>query len=58
MILRKSVPTDADDDQQAAYLADVGLLEIRSRVSGNVYRAMILRSDDAIQLNDLVKRRK
>lgn len=58
LIFRKSAPTDADDDQRATYLANIGELEIRGYVSGNIYRAMILRSDDAIQLNDLVKRRK
>jgi len=58
VILRKSAPTDADDDQHAAYLADIGLLEIQRYVSDNIYRAMILRSNDSIQVDDMIKRRK
>lgn len=56
LVLRKSVPTDTDDDQQAVYLAYIGVLEIRTRASEKVYGALILRSIDAVQANDLVKR--
>lgn len=57
-VLRESAPTDADEDQRAHYVAGVGVLEIRSHVSGNVYRAFVLKMTDAIQAGDLLKRSK
>lgn len=55
-VLRRSAPTDADEDRNAAYLSKLGLLEIRRHVSGGTYRALILRSSDAVQPGDMIKR--
>ena len=58
LVLRKSVATEDDDDQNAAYLADIGVVKIISRVSDSTYEALILRSYDAIQASDMIKKEK
>lgn len=56
VVYRRSGPTEDDVDKMADFVQKIGLIEIVRKASDGVYRAVILKSADAVQAGDLLKR--
>jgi len=55
-VYRRSTRAEEDEDKSEVYVEKVGLIEILRKVSGEEYRAVVLKSGDAIQDGDILKR--
>ena len=55
-VFRKAAATEADPDKDAAYLVRIGLIEARKQKGEGMTQCLILKSDDSVQVGDLLKR--
>lgn len=55
-VFRRAAPTEADVDKTATYVVKIGLVQVRKPLPGGRYRAVILKSNDAVQVGDLLVR--
>ena len=55
-VYRRAAVQEQDEDQKAKYLQRVGFVEVKEAVSSSRYRLVILKSADAVQLGDLLKK--
>lgn len=55
-VFRRAAPTEADVDKTATYVVKIGLVQVRKPLPGGRFRAVILKSNDAVQVGDLLVR--
>lgn len=55
-VYRKTAPTEADADKSATYLVKIGVVQVRKTLASGRFRAIILTSNDSLQLDDLAAR--
>ncbi len=55
-VFRKAAPGEADADKKATYLVEIGRIRIKKVLADGGYRAVILKSNDSLQIADLVQR--
>ncbi|MBI5200903.1 MAG: LysM peptidoglycan-binding domain-containing protein [Elusimicrobia bacterium] len=53
-IYRRAAPTEADVNKTATYVVKIGMVQVRKPLGGNRFRAVILKSNDSIQIGDLI----
>jgi len=53
-IYRRAAPTEADANKAATYVVKIGLVQVRKPLGGNRFRAVILKSNDSVQIGDLI----
>ncbi|MBI4346806.1 MAG: LysM peptidoglycan-binding domain-containing protein [Elusimicrobia bacterium] len=53
-VYRKAAPTEADTNKAATYVVKIGVVQLRKPVAGNRFRAVILKSNDSVQIGDLI----
>ncbi|MBI4422497.1 MAG: LysM peptidoglycan-binding domain-containing protein [Elusimicrobia bacterium] len=56
VVYRTAGPTEADADKTATYVVKIGLIQVRKPLTGNRYRAVILKSNDSVQVGDVIVR--
>lgn len=57
-VLRRDAPEELDDDPKARYLVRVGSARVERDMGKGVYRLLILRSGDSVQVGDYLSRTK
>jgi LysM repeat protein len=55
-VLRDEAPEDSDEDKTARYLVRVGVVSVQKDLGKGVYRLLILRSGDSVQVGDFLSK--
>ncbi|MBI5631416.1 MAG: LysM peptidoglycan-binding domain-containing protein [Elusimicrobia bacterium] len=55
-VYRRDAPQELDEDQDALYLQRVGRVEVREDLGGGRWKLLILKSSDAVQVGDWLRR--
>lgn len=56
LVFRSASPAESDVDKTATYVVKIGVVQIRKPLGGSRFRATILKSNDSVQIGDMLVR--